>query len=196
MVVAGLASGLAIQWLSPGTVADYLGNDFRGVLAAATLGVLINVPLLFEIPLVALLLLLGMGTAPAATLLFTAAAGGPITFWGMAKIMPRPAVATFACATWALGVLGGVLVLGIGAQIWQGAGTESRIQTSRIARNYTRPAEPAPVQLDLRGLPNGSTFYDYNLDGLSDVYVPQPDGSYRLYRNNGDGTFTDVTDER
>jgi uncharacterized membrane protein YraQ (UPF0718 family) len=66
MVVAGFASGLAIQWISRDTVSSYLGNDILGVVIAATFGIMINVPLLFEIPLVALLLLLGMGTAPAA----------------------------------------------------------------------------------------------------------------------------------
>ena len=118
MVVAGFASGLAIQWLSPSTVATYLGNDLLGVALAATLGILINVPLLFEIPLVALLLLLGMGTAPAATLLFTAAAGGPVTFWGLAKIMPKRGIAAFATATWVVGAFGGLAVLGVGAAIW------------------------------------------------------------------------------
>ena len=93
MLIAGLASGLAIQWLGPDTVETYLGNDITGVAIAATLGVLINVPLLFEIPLVVLLLLLGMGVAPAATLLFAAAAGGPVTFWGLARLMPRRAIA-------------------------------------------------------------------------------------------------------
>ena len=78
-------------------------------------------PLLFEIPLVALLLLLGMGTAPAAALLFTAAAGGPITFWGLAKLMPRRSLATFVVATWALGAFGGLAILGVGSFIWEGA---------------------------------------------------------------------------
>ena len=119
MIIAGFASGLAIQWLSPETVSNYLGNDLLGVVIAATFGILINVPLLFEIPLVALLLLMGMGTAPAAALLFTAAAGGPVTFWGLAKLMPRRAIATFATATWAVGAFGGVAVLGLGALIWE-----------------------------------------------------------------------------
>ena len=114
MIVAGFASGLAIQWLTPDTVSTYLGNNLSGVAIAATFGILINVPLLFEIPLVALLLILGMGIAPAATLLFTAAAGGPVTFWGLAKIMPRRAIATFATATWVLGLVGGLAVMGIG----------------------------------------------------------------------------------
>ena len=120
MVVAGFGSGLVIQWLSVDTVTTYLGNHALGVAIAATFGILINVPLLFEIPLVALLLLLGMGTAPAATLLFTAAAGGPITFWGLAKVMPRRAIATFATATWGIGAFGGLAVLGFGTFVWDG----------------------------------------------------------------------------
>lgn len=114
MVLAGFASGLVMQWISQDTVDAYLGNDFQGVVVAATFGLLINVPLLFEIPLVALLLILGMGTAPAATLLFAAAAAGPITFWGLAKVMPRRAVVSFMVATWVVALAGGLAVLGIG----------------------------------------------------------------------------------
>ncbi len=111
MVIAGFASGLAMQWISQETVSAYLGNNVTGVVIAATFGLLINVPLLFEIPLVALLLILGMGTAPAATLLFAAAAGGPITFWGLSKVMSKAAIASFAGATWVVGVIGGLLIL-------------------------------------------------------------------------------------
>jgi hypothetical protein len=51
----------------------------------------------------------------------------------------------------------------------------------------------------------GGGFVDYNNDGLLDIYLvcytqtPQPGATARprdaLYRNNGDGTFTDVTDK-
>ena len=130
MVVAGFISGMAIQWISPDVVTDYLDNDIMGVAIAATFGLLINVPLLFEIPLVVLLMLLGMGIAPAATLLFTAAAGGPITFWGLAKMMPRRAIVTFATATWTVGVIGGIAVFAIGALL---PGTEAGIRTSIVS---------------------------------------------------------------
>lgn len=115
MIVAGFASGLAIQWLTPGTVSQYMGNHVLGIVLAATFGILINVPLMFEIPLVAGLLLVGMGMAPAATLLFTAAAAGPITFWGLGKSIPARGIAAFAAATWILGVAGGLVVLGLRA---------------------------------------------------------------------------------
>ena len=111
MILAGFASGLAIQWLSPQTVTAWLGDDILGVAIAATIGVAINVPLLFEIPLVAVLLMAGMGTAPAAALLFTAAAAGPITFWGLSKVMPRRAIVTFGASTWTLGMAGGLAAL-------------------------------------------------------------------------------------
>ena len=154
MVIAGFASGLAIQWLSPDTVERYLGNDIQGVAIAATLGILINVPLLFEIPLVVLLLLLGMGTAPAATLLFTAAAGGPITFWGLTKLMPRRAIATFASATWGVGLIGGIAVFAISAI---SPGTEFGIRASVISdpdggegtQPIARPVTEAPNRENL-----------------------------------------------
>ena len=133
MVVAGFASGFAIQWVSPGTVETYLGNDLTGVAVAATFGLLINVPLLFEIPLVAALLLVGMGTAPAAVLLFTAAAGGPITFWGLAKVFPKRTVAVFATATWGLAAIAGLTILALGPLF--GVGRPDTVQLADAAES-------------------------------------------------------------
>ena len=214
MVVAGFASGLVIQWLSPAVIATYLGNDITGVAIAATFGVLINVPLLFEIPLVALLLLLGMGTAPAATLLFTAAAGGPVTFWGLAKLMPKRAIATFAGATWALGALGGLAILGIGAFIWEGGDTDLRVRESEQRRAYPalrHEVEPSErpifvdategsgidflhsrLRFDAVDVGAGAVVFDFNSDGFQDIYITSNNGPNALYRNNGDGTFSEV----
>lgn len=220
MILAGFASGIIIQWLSPETIATYLGNDVVGIMIAATFGILINVPLLFEIPLVALLLLMGMGTAPAATLLFTAAAGGPFTFWGLAKLMPKKGVLAFAGATWVVGVIGGVIVLGIGYLIWS-PGSDLRlaapiIRDAQLAEREKIEMPPlerllAPVYFDVTG-PSGITFanhmeedanhidigagglaFDFNDDDLDDIYVTDTKGPNALYRNNGDGTFTDVS---
>ena len=107
MIIAGFIAGLIIQFLSAETINEYLGNNFKGVIIASTIGVLINVPLLFEIPLVVTLLLLGMGIAPASTLLFTAASGGPITFWGLGKVLPKRSIFYYACLIWILGVITG-----------------------------------------------------------------------------------------
>ena len=140
MVLAGFASGLAIQWLSPQTVTSWLGDDILGVLIAATIGIAINVPLLFEIPLVAVLLMSGMGTAPAAALLFTAAAAGPITFWGLSKIMPGKAIVAFGASTWALGIVGGVVTL---AFVSLGNGPDFGLRA-----NYTSSTNNVPLVAD------------------------------------------------
>ncbi len=217
MAAAGFASGLVIQWISPDTVSAYLGNDLRGVAVAAMVGVLINVPLLFEIPLVALLLLLGMGEAPAAALLFTAAAGGPATFWALARFVPRKAIAAFAGATWAFGLAGGVAILGVGALYphLQGglrqpdadppsraAGPSVGVERVGVVREAraagalaNRPLPPAafvPLALDAPGAV-AAVVFDYDRDGDNDVYATAPAGhAPRLLRNDGDGVFADV----
>jgi len=215
MVIAGFASGLVIQWISPDIIARYLGNDLQGIVIAATFGILINVPLLFEIPLVALLLLLGMGTAPAATLLFTAAAGGPVTFWGLAKLMPKRAVAMFAGSTWVLGALGGIGVLAIGAFVWTAEASDVQARYGLQRETYADLVHPETETLDRPAFIDvtansgidflhtrlrfdavdvgaGAVVFDFNSDTLHDIYVTSNSSPNALYRNNGDGTFTDV----
>ena len=139
MVAAGFASGLVIQWINPDTVSTYLGSHAMGIAIAATLGVLINVPLMFEIPLVALLLLLGMGTAPAATLLFAAAAAGPITFWALGRVIPRKGILTFAAATWMIALLGGMGVWAVESLI---SGPDTGLRTRVAAASSERELVP------------------------------------------------------
>ena len=231
MVIAGFASGLAIQWLTADAVESYLGNDILGVAIAATFGILINVPLLFEIPLVVLLLLLGMGVAPAATLLFTAAAGGPVTFWGLARLMPRRAIAAFATSTWGLGVAGGIAVLAIGELA---PDADFGIRTSAVAAesagqnglSVPQPVASRPSSVSIAdpgktiaarppvtpfnnvaatALKNGFevwndrpgvVIFDFDRDGDMDFYLTAQAGqSNWLYRNDGDGTFTDIAEQ-
>jgi hypothetical protein len=46
-----------------------------------------------------------------------------------------------------------------------------------------------------RGWAGDVAVFDYNEDGFLDLFVPSMFGRGQLYRNNGDGTFTDVTVE-
>ena len=244
MVLAGFGSALVLQWVSPDSVSRFLGDNLTGIAVAATLGILINVPLLFEIPLVAALLLVGMGTGPAATLLFAAAAGGPVTFWGMAKILPKRAVATLIAATWVLGAVGGVAVLAI-EPLTRGEAAESeptvassglRIQrplpsvlpdspverlqaATSPGRPVERVAQPGPEEMENApvngivpftniapwglsegaGLLNyhpGVVVFDFDRDGDLDFFLTsEVERPNFMYRNEGDGTFNNVSTE-
>ena len=187
MIVAAFVSGLVIQWLNPETVSTYLGNNITGIAIAATFGILINVPLLFEIPLVALLLLFGMGTAPAATLLFTAAAGGPFTFWGLAKAMPKRAIAIFAAATWVLGALGGLAVLGIGVFIWE-SGDNLRVE----AANRTPVVMGEPFSSPITAV-TPFTRLDPRATKRSFIHLGPPAGGRDILTMTGMGTWTSMS---
>lgn len=202
MIVAGFASGFAIQWVSPDSVSTFLGDNVWGIAVAATLGILINVPLMFEIPLVAALLLVGMGTAPASVLLFAAAAGGPITFWGLAKVLPLKGTLTFITATWFLAMIGGVVILLIDPLIQN---KEDMKHITTMARPFdTEPVIPftnvAAVALE-EGFEvwndrPGTAIFDFDRDGDLDFYVTaEGNKPNRLYRNSGDGKFIDVATE-
>ncbi len=104
------------------------------------------------------------------------------------------------------------------------AATFGSPKSSTVAANLTQASAPiqfvditasAGIKWNLKALAPGARylietmgggggFIDYNGDGLLDIYLicysqtPQPAGASKLrdvlYRNNGDGTFTDVTD--
>ena len=79
-----------------------------------------------------------------------------------------------------------------------GAPRDASSPHSRLLRNrgdgtFVDVTERAGV-LNAAGYGNGCTAGDYDNDGDEDLYVTNF-GPSVLYRNNGDGTFTDVTDE-
>ena len=68
-------------------------------------------------------------------------------------------------------------------------------------RNISICGHPKRVDYVIEAMGCGAAFLDYDNDGWLDVLVlsgsrfgdPPPDASNRLYRNNRDGTFSDVT---
>ena len=189
MILAGFAGGLVIQWITPETVAAYLGDDVSGIAIAATLGILINVPLLFEIPLVAVLMLVGMGAAPAAALLFGAAAAGPFTLWGLSRVMPKKAVAAFAAGTWSLSMVGGVGLLFVGPLFLDTS--DSRILFSSDRDGDFEIYSMLPDGSDVKRLTNNSGYDDlpaWSPDGKKIAFVSDRHGSPEIYMMNADGS--------
>lgn len=52
----------------------------------------------------------------------------------------------------------------------------------------------AAVDVMQMGIGTGAAWFDYDRDGDLDLYVTQGDGANALFRNEGDGTFTDVAE--
>ena len=222
MLVAALIGGFLVQAFSPETLDSAIGNTGVAVAIAATVGLLIRVPLLFEIPLVAMLLVVGMGVAPAATLLFAASAGGVLTFSRLARRIPARSVATVAGATWIVAAAGGLVVLGADALLAEETSTSggSRVVAEVLVDNTEKdPAlindsqrdflvgplaffdvtdsagvEFTHIDPDVTLFPIGAgvVVFDYNNDGFHDIYVPQTDGPNALFKNQQDGSFVDV----
>lgn len=68
-----------------------------------------------------------------------------------------------------------------------------RLQRNIDGRQYVDV--PQALQEQQVGFGQGVAAGDFNADGFPDIYVANAGGVNRLYRNNGDGTFADVTAE-
>ncbi|MCH8206664.1 MAG: VCBS repeat-containing protein, partial [Chloroflexi bacterium] len=135
----------------------------------------------------------------AGLVLLAAAAGGPITFWGLAGVLPRRASATLVAATWGLAIVGGFVILGCDPPMDADEGLRSPV-------TVPRPADMEPVTpfTDVAAVAlkegfhvwndrPGVAIFDYDRDGDLDFYITAEGGhANRLYRNGGNGIFEDV----
>ena len=62
---------------------------------------------------------------------------------------------------------------------------------SGISFKHDNAASPEKYLTETMG--SGAAWLDYDGDGYVDLYLVNSAGSSALYRNNGDGSFTDVT---
>jgi hypothetical protein len=73
------------------------------------------------------------------------------------------------------------------------AGSSNRLYKNNRDGTFTDVTEKAGLLAEA-GWANGVCIGDYNNDGFEDLFVTYF-GQNKLYRNNGDGTFTDVTEK-
>ena len=187
LVLTAFVAGAVIPWASLESFSSVLGNHVTGIALGAALGTLAGLPLVLTIPVTALLLLLGMGTVPAAVLLFLAGIGGLAVFRGLARTVPRKGLAAVAVAVWAMGVVGGLAVWAVsptGPLADQGValastspdvdltsdvdGTEMPREGPRIGQRNsdvgdTEGAESSPASVVFRGDP--SRFVPFDIPG-------------------------------
>jgi hypothetical protein len=102
------------------------------------------------------------------------------------------------------------VLLGLGA-MWGSAGTAADKPASPIAFAYqpiafTLDSDETPAKRAPETMAGGAAIFDYNNDGNPDIFFANgadnttlkktgPKYWNRLFRNNGDGTFTDVTEK-
>ena len=82
---------------------------------------------------------------------------------------------------------------------------------ARVATSVTRPPTQLPTfkqattqagitfrhqrHMPAHAIQAGAAFFDFNGNGQPDLFLTNANGPNALYRNNGDGTFTDVADK-
>lgn len=110
MALAGFAVGVVFAIVPPQELSDTVGGGLPAIAAAAAVGTLLQLPTLFEIPLVLGLLALGLDPAAGTALLLTAPSAGVVTFVLTRKALGWRPPALLLLGTFLGGVLGGVAV--------------------------------------------------------------------------------------
>ncbi|MDQ4144438.1 MAG: permease [Actinomycetota bacterium] len=110
MLLAGFIVGAVLQFAPPQRLSDIVGSGLLAIVATAAVGTLIQLPTLFEIPLVLGVLALGLGIGPATALLLTAPSSGAVTFLLTRKELGNRLAAFMLLGTFAGGVAGGLVV--------------------------------------------------------------------------------------
>ena len=110
MALAGFAVGVVFVVVPPQELSDTVGSGAAAIVLAAAVGTLMQLPTLFEIPLVLGVLALGLDPAAATALLLTAPSAGVVTFVLTRRTLGRRAPALLLLGTFAGGALGGFAV--------------------------------------------------------------------------------------
>lgn len=110
MFAAGFIVGVVLLFAQPQRISDNVSSQIIATVIAALVGTLIQLPTLFEIPLVLGTLALGLGAGPAAALLLTAPSMGLVSLMVLKRDLGWRIPLSLMSASLALGILGGMIV--------------------------------------------------------------------------------------
>lgn len=109
MLVAGFIVGAVLLVAQPQRISDSVSSQIIAIIVTALVGTLLQLPTLFEIPLVLGVIALGLGTGPATALLLTAPSTGLITLLVLRKDLGWRIPGLMLAATFVLGSLAGLI---------------------------------------------------------------------------------------
>lgn len=110
MFVAGFIVGAVLLFAQPQALPRFGAEGIAIVVLAALVGTLLQLPTLFEIPLVLGVIALGLGVGPATALLLTAPSSGIVTFMLLRRDLGWKVPALLLGGTFVLGSLAGLIV--------------------------------------------------------------------------------------
>lgn len=110
MLVAGFVVGAVFAIAPPQGLSDIVGSGVVATVVAAGVGTFVQVPTLFEIPLVLGVLALGLGVGPATALLLTVPSTGLVTLGITRQDLGWRTPSLMLLATFAGGVVAGLAV--------------------------------------------------------------------------------------
>ncbi|MDP9401737.1 MAG: permease [Actinomycetota bacterium] len=113
MLLASFMVGVVFTLIPPQQLSDRVGTGLLAVVVTAALGTLLQLPTLFEIPLVLGVLALGLGEGPATALLVTAPSAGLVTLGITRTDLGWRTPGLLLAGTFAGGVVAGVAVGGL-----------------------------------------------------------------------------------
>lgn len=201
MLAAGFVAAVMLTYIPLESITIFGADSYTVVMFAALLEVLLPTPMFVDIILVMGLIELGLEKGPAAALLVTLA---PISIFSASiiwrHVSPKLAISLLGI-TATLGMIGGGIVSSL-ASIEQQLYARGYIDKAVFEENADQagivgivspwPSATAEAQPAAQMFGSDAAWADYNNDKLLDLFVPSEQGN-RLYKNNGDGTFSDIT---
>ena len=182
MLLAGVLGATIITLFPLENFIDPTQNQFLLIGAAALIGTALPIPMLVDLILVLALLQAGLSLGVAAALLITLPAYSIFSTFVIGKYFSKKLAIILFMAVVGTGIAGGTFILVVEGTL-----------ISNSTPTFVNVIKDSGIKKG--GESTGVAWADYNNDGYLDLLMLGGRDGNKLYRNNKDGTFTDVTKE-